>query len=521
MLDFNRLQTPPGDGDILVEPSPETMAQWAIENHKALAREAVEIFGRPLYEWRAETRRALAGDADRPVIVLGHQPEFLHAGVWSKHVVAYRLAKAMGGAAVNLIVDNDAPRTTALSVPIVEDDIARIELIPTTEARAGYAYEQIDAMSTEQIDKLSSAVKETLGVRFGRSCMEAYLAAVRAAATISEATGGGWVEQHVAGRRAIERMFHIELVEHRVSEVAFTPLLVDVLHNAGRFHASYNKALASYRDAEAIRGSLHPIPDLARRDDTVELPYWVYRRCEVRRRLFVRADVSMVHLFADRDEIGVVRAAELRNGDDLRSRLEVLGDWRIRPRALTLTLWARLILADLFIHGIGGAKYDRITDRIIQDYFGMTPPKMACVSATLLLDLPSSGRDGEDVRAIEQMLRDIRFNPQRHFDPGDAGVESLRQRVQAIEESQRLQKERPDDRKARRVAFRRIHSLNQALLNTRPQTVDALLRRRKQSIDAAERDRIVRRREYFFGLHTPSALERIMDALPHESDFAV
>ena len=37
-----------------------------------------------------------------------------------------------------------------------------------------------------------------------------------------------------------------------------------------------------------------------------------------------------------------------------------------------LTLWARLLLCDLFIHGIGGAQYDRVTDLIVENYFGVT-----------------------------------------------------------------------------------------------------------------------------------------------------
>ena len=34
---------------------------------------------------------------------------------------------------------------------------------------------------------------------------------------------------------------------------------------------------------------------------------------------------------------------------------------KIRPRAILTTLYSRLFLSDLFIHGIGGAKYDAWT----------------------------------------------------------------------------------------------------------------------------------------------------------------
>ncbi len=37
---------------------------------------------------------------------------------------------------------------------------------------------------------------------------------------------------------------------------------------------------------------------------------------------------------------------------------------RLRTRALTTTLFSRFLLGDLFIHGIGGAKYDELGDEI-------------------------------------------------------------------------------------------------------------------------------------------------------------
>ena len=55
-------------------------------------------------------------------------------------------------------------------------------------------------------------------------------------------------------------------------------------------------------------------------------------------------------------------------------RLEAEG-FKVRTRALTTTLFARLFLADLFIHGIGGAKYDELTDAILRRFYGFEPPR--------------------------------------------------------------------------------------------------------------------------------------------------
>ena len=38
---------------------------------------------------------------------------------------------------------------------------------------------------------------------------------------------------------------------------------------------------------------------------------------------------------------------------------------RLSPRALSLTGFLRLAVVDQFVHGIGGALYDRVTDQIL------------------------------------------------------------------------------------------------------------------------------------------------------------
>ena len=44
------------------------------------------------------------------------------------------------------------------------------------------------------------------------------------------------------------------------------------------------------------------------------------------------------------------------------------------PACLTLTLFTRLGFADGFIHGIGGGKYDEVTDDIVRRFFRLDPP---------------------------------------------------------------------------------------------------------------------------------------------------
>ena len=65
-------------------------------------------------------------------------------------------------------------------------------------------------------------------------------------------------------------------------------------------------------------------------------------------------------------------------------------------------MYARLFLCDLFIHGIGGGKYDEVTDNIIRRYYGVEPPAYLVLSATLHLPLPHHPARPEDCRRLRR-----------------------------------------------------------------------------------------------------------------------
>jgi hypothetical protein len=89
---------------------------------------------------------------------------------------------------------------------------------------------------------------------------------------------------------------------------------------------------------------------------------------------------------------------------------------KIRSRAMITTLWARLALGDLFLHGIGGAKYDQVTDLLIERFFGLSPPGFMVLSATLLLPIERPRVSSDDVRALRHQLRELDYHPEQYAD---------------------------------------------------------------------------------------------------------
>jgi hypothetical protein len=75
-------------------------------------------------------------------------------------------------------------------------------------------------------------------------------------------------------------------------------------------------------------------------------------------------------------------------------------------------MYARLVLSDVFIHGIGGAKYDELTDLINERFFGIQPPGFITATATFRLPIERPRVSSEDVHQSAERLRAFAFRPE-------------------------------------------------------------------------------------------------------------
>jgi len=177
--------------------------------------------------------------------------------------------------------------------------------------------------------------------------------------------------------------------------------------------------------------------------------------------------------------------------------------FKIRSRALATTMFARLFLADVFLHGIGGGKYDELADAIIRGFFRIEPPPFAVLSATCRLPLPTYPSTGDDVRRLHSQTRELVWNPQRYLPghPADA-------------ERRALLASPPADRAGRREWFARSRSLLEPMrrdLHGLPEAAAARLGRARREADA---NALLRRRDYSFVLFPEEALRALVGNLP-------
>ncbi len=197
---------------------------------------------------------------------------------------------------------------------------------------------------------------------------------------------------------------------------AFSEFVLSILIGLRRFHQCYNESTDLYRKAHGIRSRAHPVPNLAEQDGWLEAPLWIYGNAAPERR------TAWVKLASDHLVLGDRNGREIRiDTADMTAAAQQLCDglgpeFKLRPRALLTTMYARTVLSDLFLHGIGGAKYDQLGDLITSSFFGITPPTYMVVSATIQLPGEQSTDQGEQVRSLKRALRDTLYQPERFAD---------------------------------------------------------------------------------------------------------
>jgi hypothetical protein len=217
------------------------------------------------------------------------------------------------------------------------------------------------------------------------------------------------------------------------------------------------------------------------------MPFWVWRAGEARRRLWVEpaddtraplATASLrpagrlngLRLFAETEAMGTMDVRARRGSGGRPADVEQLAalrraGWKIRPRALTLTLFARLAVGDVFIHGLGGALYDKVTDGIFERLFGVRPPEIVLASCTVRLPVEAYPSTPRDLEAARRRVRDWRFNPDRLLSGADR---SRPDATALIGEKWRLIREREATRDGRSRAWRRIRAINESLAALAP-----------------------------------------------------
>ena len=181
------------------------------------------------------------------------------------------------------------------------------------------------------------------------------------------------------------------------------------------------------------------------------------------------------------------------------------GSVRLRTRALTTTLFARFLVGDLFIHGIGGSKYDELGDEISRRFFGVEPPPFLTVSMTVRVGL-SEDDAANELAMLDRRLRTLRHNPERQL--SEPYADELRN---IIERKYELVGAPVSTRRERKQRCLAIRACNLAMQPWMGGLEADLVARRMKAQSRASSNRAARSREYAYVLHSVERLKRSLE----------
>ena len=421
----HRLRAPSSDGALLADPPFDRAGAAMAENGERLRRWDHDFQGRRADRLRAMARAQVVALARRHheiygldwpeqtpaqpdrLVMTGHQPELFHPGVWVKNFAVAGLAASQGAVGLNLIVDNDIPKGPSIRVP--HRDGANLRVSPVAfDVWAGEVPYEDQAVGDEALfATFPDRVRATLGGLVAGPLIDSFWPRVLRRKGETDRVG----LRFALARREVERPSGASASSRSRSGWSASPR-----RSSGSSAMSWRSCLDSRppttpRSPATDRptgsgASITRSPPSAVRANGSRPRSGAWRADAPRRRpLMVRMLAKSMELRIGGEDAPFLDIPLAPDRDACCAVEELQGlpglGIRLRTRALTTTLFSRYLLGDLFVHGIGGAKYDELGDELAREFFGIEPPTFLTLSLTRWLGL-------EDDPATPDRLRERR-----------------------------------------------------------------------------------------------------------------
>ncbi|MDX1958516.1 MAG: hypothetical protein SFU98_08085 [Leptospiraceae bacterium] len=332
-------------------------------------------------EAREELREFLKFDCcEKTIFATGHQPELFHPGLLYKDFLISKFAKNDNSIALHVTVDTDVFEYSYL-YPIAKNSFAELREfhLPNPDQKIFRDF-VLDKTRLEELLKVLESWEENSSRFISKSNLDEFK--LWHSRYIELIKTNSIIEANETLRKEFLIHNHRNLLTLKVSELiqfkTYANFVEKIRSNLASYREYYNLALREYREEHKIKNHAQPLPDLA--ED--EMPFWI-----------------------------------LENGKRAPMKKDTISDVII-PRAVTLTTFLRLFLCDFFVHGIGGARYEDVSDRILAKLYEFHAAPFEVGTATIYLSNSESFElEGLNEKEIESSLRDINYSPEKFLSP--------------------------------------------------------------------------------------------------------
>jgi len=444
-------KVPQKNKQIFLSPSGDKISSLLEENKKIFSQYSFKILNQPFKEVRKKSRKEVVGkalsfskkfDPDigekinpayQYIIQSGHQPVFFHPGVWIKNIFLNELIKSPlpdKSLGLNIVLDNDICKDLNFSLPVLSSTgnlrLKGINFL-SPALTPNLSFEEYPCPSLELITKFTRDIicKLKLLESENKNILNNFKNFAPCLKNSSRFCNQNYKKANLGEFLGLARRLYEQEIEPAYLEIPFSQIcnsdeflsfFLEITKNIESFSKIYNNKLDEYRKLFKIRNRAQPLPNLIIKENLIEAPFWIWKEGDQRRKIFILGDKEKKYLYNDScGKIFLIEKDGLKSLSSLKAFLKEK-KLKIRPKALLLTLYNRLFISDLFIHGLGGAKYDLVTDEIIREFFKVEPPHFLVASCTLHLNFKSSPKASDfKISALKKKIRDLEFNPERYI----------------------------------------------------------------------------------------------------------
>jgi hypothetical protein len=442
---------PQKNKQIFLSPSGDKIGSLLEENKKIFSQYSFKILNQPFKEVRENSRKGVVRKALKfskkfdsnieekidptfqYIIQTGHQPVFFHPGIWIKNIFLNELLKSPlldKSLGLNIILDNDIYRGLNFSLPALSSGgnlkLEEVNLL-SPAFTPNLPFEEYPCPSLELSTKFTRDIicKLKLLGSENRDILNNFKNFAPCLEDSSRFCNQNYKKANLGEFLGLARRFYEQEIEPAYLEIPFSQIcnsdeflsfFLEITKNIKSFSKIYNNKLDEYRKLFKIRTQAIPSPNLLIKKNLTGAPFWIWKEGDQRRKIFILREEGGNYLY--NDSYGKIFLIEKDGLEPLSSLKALLKEkkLKIRPKALLLTLYNRLFISDLFIHGLGGAKYDLVTDEIIREFFKVEPPHFLVASCTLHLNFKSSPSASDfKISALKKKIRDLEFNPERYI----------------------------------------------------------------------------------------------------------
>ena len=404
-----RFSIPKRNNEILLVPTLEEIPEKLEGNRELISRYSFRVGDRSFQSLRGGLRRKIfekLGIKEENVgaIASAHQPGFIHPGIMFKHKVLEHFASKYF--ALNVIIDCDAMEALTVKIPFKRDrkfDVAEVVILKNDR---GVILESIKLPSRERLDRVYEEIEKLCSSLRNDKIFKSYIDFL---AIHNEIYGkcANLSELLTSYRRRYyptPDVYEI-FISFLCKTDEFHEFAADIISNLQEFSTIYNACLETYRKEHKLRYNVNPFPNLKIEGNAYEVPFWYIDDAGKRHLLFLELGNRKWLRTYEKELIA------FNEGEDIIDRLNSL---QLRPKAAILTMFLRMFVADIFIHGTTGGNYDMVTNSIIENYYGCRPPEYIVATQTKFLPFEMNENLEVSIKKLKEKLRSMRHNPDRY-----------------------------------------------------------------------------------------------------------